>query len=94
MHPVKDPGRSIRTDQPLAAVIVHTLNGVQPRLQVTDSSPVMVKADTYFVLLPDTITVIDALGNSLTPSGQFWLSGETIDPHHVLIDKEFLPGKE
>lgn len=94
MHLVKNPQRSMRTDRPLAAVIVHTLNGRQPRLQVTEDSPVMVKTDTYFVLLPDTITVIDAFGNPITPSGQFWISGETIDPQHVLIDRDTSSGKE
>jgi uncharacterized SAM-binding protein YcdF (DUF218 family) len=45
-----------------------------------------VKAGSYVRALPEKIVVVDEAGETVTASGQFYVTSESIDPYHLLID--------
>ena len=45
-----------------------------------------VKTGSYVRVLPEKIAVVDEAGETVPASGQFYVTSESIDPYHLLID--------
>ena len=46
----------------------------------------LIKPGTYVQLVPEKINVIDGSSGEISASGRFYVTSETIDPYHLLID--------
>lgn len=46
----------------------------------------LIKPGTYVRLVPEKINVVDESGGVIPASGRFYVTSETIDPYHLLID--------
>lgn len=55
-------------------------------LIVEDEPPFVFKTDAKVIELPKGVPVIDSKGKAITASGQFFVTTETIDPFHGLVD--------
>lgn len=56
-----------------------------------DRAPYVARADARFVPLPEGVAVLGRNGNTLEASGKFWVSVETCDPFHAIVDAPALP---
>lgn len=46
----------------------------------------LIKPGSYVRLLPEKISVTDENGDKVPASGRFYVTSESIDPYHLLID--------
>ena len=58
----------------------------KPVLIVKDGSVGVLKGDAILVELPKEIPVIGPDGDRIKPTGKFYVTTETFDPHHALVD--------
>jgi hypothetical protein len=72
----------MRLEKPYAAVKVERKG---KRLVVIPGSICLVKPGTEFAVLYDH-KVVSEDGETLQPSGVFYISTETFDPYHLVID--------
>lgn len=92
MHPLtsKHLLYDIELPHPYAAVIAVW---DKKNLVVQDRSLMLVKTGAKFAPLIDTgLQVISEDGEPIQPTGTFYISPETLDPHHLIIDW-FRPNK-
>jgi len=63
------------------------------RLVIEAGGVCVVKWDTLFAPLPERIKVVGPDGKVVQPTkgSRFWVSVETIDPTHLVIEAEHLP---
>lgn len=71
------------TRRPYACVKVELVD--KTTLRVLPEIFVM-RTGSYVRALPEKIAVVDGDGEKLCPSGQFYVTSESIDPYHLLID--------
>lgn len=71
--------------RPLACVKV-TVMAKKPPTLCLEGGVSILKVGTQMEKLPDNVVVQTSDGEILKPSGQFWITATTIDPHHVLVD--------
>lgn len=45
-----------------------------------------IKTGSYVRAVPEKISVVDEDGKKIQASGQFYVSSESIDPYHLLLD--------
>ena len=76
--------------RPWAAVSVEVLKGGKI-LQVKTGSICVIKSDAMIVPLPKTIRVVSDEGEESTPTWGFWVTTETFDPWHLLLDLNPMP---
>ena len=70
-----------------AAVKVEVTKKAKPRtLAVLPGGIVFTKTDTKFVPLPDDVIVVNDEGEEITASFKFYVSLETFDPFHIVVD--------
>jgi hypothetical protein len=76
--------------KPRAAVQVRVA-GTQ--VAIMEDSLVVAHRDALFVPLPERIKVVGPDGKVVTPSrdSRFWVTVETIDPYHLVIEAKALP---
>jgi len=78
----------------LAAVTVRVVRrGGQRTLVVQTADEVerpigMLKTGVSIAPLPEGVRVLDSEGDAIPPSRRFWVTTDTIDPFHMLIDTE------
>lgn len=91
MHPITSKQLlEMELPHPYAAVIVVR---DKKNLVIQDCSLMFVKRGATFAPLTDTgLQVISEDGEPIQPTGTFYISLETIDPHHLIIDW-FRPNK-
>lgn len=77
------------TGKPWACVTVR-VESKGERLVVQPGSIAVTKRDTLFWPLPERCSVVDEEGTVVKPSAgrRFFVSLETFDPHHLLIEIE------
>ncbi|MFB5269350.1 hypothetical protein ACE41H_21560 [Paenibacillus enshidis] len=84
MHPLqKENKHSRELGRPYAAVQVEHINKV---LVVIPGSVSILKEETKITKLPSAYPVVDSEGYLIKPSGQFYITTETFDPYHMVID--------
>lgn len=71
--------------RPWGAVEVQVLKGGKT-LQVKTGSICVIKADALIIPLPKGIRVVSDEGEAIEPTWGFWVTTETFDPWHLLID--------
>ncbi len=74
------------TYRPYGAVKVELVKHRPPTLRVVPGSICLVKASVYLALLPESVIVVDDADEQIPASGKFYISTESIDPYHLLID--------
>lgn len=55
-------------------------------ITIEDSSINIAKPGTKFAKLPTDFKVVDSNGDEIPTTGSYYISTETIDPHHLIID--------
>ena len=55
-------------------------------LQVEADSICIVKADALVMSLPKGVRLVDADGDEILPTWGFWVTTESLDPYHLLLD--------
>ena len=77
-----------RLEKPLLTVKVERFGYTKASLTLatTAEPPSLARGDAVFVPLPKEIKVISQDGEPITPTWKFWISTETFDPFHLLID--------
>lgn len=85
MHPLQGKtALSMRSPKPYAAVIAHRKSN---QLIVQQGSVHLVKQDTLFAPIDGSnLQVVAVDGTPIKPEGAFYISLETIDPMHLIID--------
>jgi hypothetical protein len=85
MHPLHGTYKfSMRLPKPYVAVVAQRHKN---QLIVQPGALQIVKPDTLFASLRDTrLQVVNEDGTLITASGEFYVSLETIDPMHLIID--------
>lgn len=73
-------------DRPVIALKT-TYDSKWKALIVGTDRPVICKPDTLFVELPERFSVVDSNYKEIKKSGKFYISIETIGPHHLLTDQ-------
>lgn len=59
---------------------------VEGKKLITDGELVFVKPDTQIAELPPAYKVIDSNGEEIPPSGKFYITVQTINPYHLIMD--------
>ncbi len=84
MHFMKNiRGRAI--GKPHMAVVVQYEKAGR-KLVLTDKPPVVLQLDALVAPLPRNVVVVDRQRKRVNASGQFYVTTETFDPYHLLID--------
>lgn len=94
MHPLKyDDTRFAQVVGKARAVVTAKAHYKPKRLVIVEGSLGIAKHDTLFVPVPESIPVLDPDGKPIKPSkgSKFWISVETFDPYHILLEAEHLP---
>jgi hypothetical protein len=70
------------------AAVVAELVSQRPRKYVVrrEKGVVMIKAGTSMIPLKENEKIISGDGEILAPTGQYFRTGETIDPFHLITD--------
>jgi len=75
--------------RPLAAVRVKVVS-LRPRVLEIDPDPdapiVLIRTDTLLALLPKDVVVQSPDGDVCPAHGRFFITTESFDPYHLLID--------
>lgn len=80
--------------RPLAAVTVRAAKKGKDRVLIVQTSdevkhPIgVLKVGVTLAPLPSGVKVLDDEGEPIAPSHGFWVTTETLDPYHMLIDAE------
>ncbi len=61
------------------------------KLWIQEGGICILKPDALFVPLPDRIKVVDLDGKAIKASWKFFVTVETFNPHHVVIDAPSVP---
>jgi len=70
--------------RPYACVTVEVLG--KKKLKAVPGSIAFLKSDARLVALPEDVIVVDDKGNVIEPSRGFFITTETFDPYHAIID--------
>lgn len=70
--------------RPYVCVTVNNIGKKTLRLET--GSGALINPDTKFTRLPEDIKVVDHHGEEIPAMRGFWISTESIDPYHILID--------
>lgn len=73
------------TRRPYAAVQVER-TGVRPPVLTVVGPVRLVRPGTLLSPLPPDLRVVDPEGVSIAAAGRFYLTTETCDPYHLLVD--------
>jgi len=46
----------------------------------------VLKADAQLALVPEDVVVVDPDGKAIKAAGKFYVTVETIDPYHAVVD--------
>lgn len=82
MHPLQSPA-SMEIGKPYAAVRAERVGKL---LMVIPGTVEILRADTKIAQVPDKLSIVDANKNPIMPSGRFYMTTETIDPYHMVLD--------
>lgn len=81
----------IRTSKPWAAVQVRIERG-SPRTLTIQPGVSVLKVDVMLIPLPENVRVVDGDGNAVVASHRFWVTTESFDPFHLLLDAPVVGG--
>jgi hypothetical protein len=75
-----------RSKKPLVAVKVHVTARKGSRVLVVEPGIVGIDSNAMLVPLPKDVVVESDEGEVVQPTWGFWVSIETFDPYHLLLD--------
>lgn len=85
-HFLAGPGyahHEVVVKRPYACVTVELVNKTTLRVLPKIA---LIKPGSYVRIVPEKINVVDESGGMITASGRFYVTSESIDPYHLLID--------
>lgn len=86
MHPVKGYGFSVGRERAAVRVEAIRKNGKYIELRVVPGSLCVIKPDAIVAPIPESLSVVDTDGNPIQAERQFFISTESFDPYHLVID--------
>ncbi len=81
----KKSNHVVFTKRPYVCVKIETTSYRPPTLTILPDI-LFLKTGTSLLRVPEDIIIQSQDGEKILPSGAFWMTSETIDPYHLLLD--------
>lgn len=76
-------------DKQYVACMVKCVNSRKNKYEAVDGSAILLEPGITLIplqMISEDAKILDSLGEEIKPTGNFYITAETIDPYHYVID--------